>query len=643
VQLESLAQRSYRYTFRGFEFDPQTGELRVKQRLTVLQQQPAEILLAMLERPGGLITREELVQRLWASGTFVDFDRSLNKAVNKLREALQDSADNPQFIETLPRRGYRFIAPVGTQISEAPGSTEVRSGASISGAVSSGPPVASRGYGTRTKVVASALVVAVGLLLTLSLSRVRERWFDRHTPPRIQSLAVLPLVNLSSDLGQDFFADGMTDELTTDLGKISALRVISRTSAMQYKGSKKPLPEIARELNVDAVVEGTVARSGSRLRVTANLVQASPERHLMAESYESEVGDALTVQGEIAQAVAREIQVQLTQQEQHLLAATRLVNPEAQDLYLKGLFTMRGSESAEASEKAIKYLQQAIEKDPNYAAAYGALAGVYALWIPGMTRGPREQMPKAREFALKALTLDNTLAEAHSVLGMIELQYEWDWSAAEEEYNQTIALNPNHIDVHGWHCRGLVARGRTEEAVAEAKRIIALSPSPLGWDQVIWVFILAHRYDLARERAQDLLEVAPNWVWAHFEMAQVYEQQGQLEEAARESLKADELFGTDAKKIAQLKEAMAKSGPQGYWRRTLENYRESAKSNYVPPVLVAQACVRVGDKECAFEWLEKGFEGRDDLMIHLKVEPVFDSLHSDSRFQDLVRRVGIPQ
>jgi tetratricopeptide (TPR) repeat protein len=226
---------------------------------------------------------------------------------------------------------------------------------------------------------------------------------------------------------------------------------------------------------------------------------------------------------------------------------------------------------------------------------------------------------------------------------MIELFYDWDWSAAEQEYKQTMKLSPNDIWAHNWHSRGLVAEGRTEEAIAEAKLSLAVAPSPIYWDYPIWTFVLARRNDLASERAQAMLEVAPNWVWAHFVMAQVLEQQGKLEEAAQESLKADELFGTDPKQIAQLKEAMAKSGAQGYWRRTLENYRESAKSNYVSSVLVAEACMRVGDKECVFEWLERGFEERDDLMINLKVEPVFDSLHSDSRFQGLVHRVGIPQ
>lgn len=628
--------------FGTFEADLNAGELRKGGVKIKVHGQPFEVLALLLRRPGEVVPREELRQRLWPTDTFVDFDHGVNTAINRLREALGDSAENPRFVETVPRRGYRFVAPVETQNSADSGTPVLRSGTPSSGAIQAEAKVAPRSDGRRAKVLASAVIAAIALLVILSLSSVRERWLGRRSLPRIQSLAVLPLVNLSSDAGQDYFTDGMTEELTTDLGKISALRVISRTSAMQYKGTKKSLPEIARELNVDAVVEGTVARSGSHLRITANLVQASPEKHLWAESYESEVGDALTVQGQVAQAVAREIQVTLTQKEQHLLAASRPVNLEAQDLYFRGLYIFSNVGTVDSSEKAINYFQQAVQKDPNYAAAYAALAVVYVTWIPGMNH-PRDLMPKAKEFALKALQLDNTLADAHSVLGNIELYYDWDWSAAEEEFKQTMKFNPNYVRALHWHSRGLVNRGRTEEAIAEAKLSLALDPSPYEWDYPIWIFILARRYDLALERAQELLELAPSYVWGHFELARIYEQQGKLEEAAQESLKADELFGTDPRKVAQLKEAMAKSGAQGYWRRTLENYRESAKSSYVPSVLVAEACVRVGDKECAFEWLERGFEERDDLMINLKVEPIFDGLRSDPRFQDVIRRVGIPQ
>jgi tetratricopeptide (TPR) repeat protein len=412
---------------------------------------------------------------------------------------------------------------------------------------------------------------------------------------------------------------------------------------LQYKGSKKPLPEIARELNVDAIVEGTVARSGSRVHITANLIQASPERHLWAESYEGEVADALAVQGEIAQAVGRKIGLNITEKERELLTVRRPVNTEAQDLYMEGRFAWNFAENAEASQKAVNYFQQAVDRDPSFAKAYAALASVYAVWIPGMAQGPRDRMPRAREFAMKALALDNTISESHSTLGMIHLFYDWNWFAAEEEYKQAIALNPSFFWVHSWHARGLVARGQAEQAVAEAQRVIGLSPSPLNWDYPIWVFVLARREDLARERSEQLLRVAPQWTWAHFSAAQVYELNGNSEKAVQEFLKADELFGTEPRKIVQLKQAFAKYGSQGYWRQTVQNYKQTAKSSYVEPVLVAEACARIGDKECAFEWLEKGLNERDDLMINLNVDPPLESLHSDPRFQELVRRAGIPQ
>ncbi len=533
-------------SFGPYTLDLCSGEFSKFGVRVKMGEQPFQILVMLLERPGEMVSRDELRARLWPSDTFVDFDHGLNSAVQRLRDCLSDSAEKPQWVETVPRRGYRFLGKVAWTNGTA------HAGVAVAGTVA-GPAAAvapETSLTPRRMPTRGLAVLAVAALVVAALFMwkvVRERRLAVRRPPQIRSLAVLPLVNLSNDVGQDFFADGMTEELTTDLGQISALRVISRTSAMRYKNTEKPLSEIARELNVDAVLEGTVARSGSHLRVTANLVQASPEEHLWAESYESEVGDALALQQQIAKSVAREIQVKLTQKEQHLLAAARPVNPEAYDLYLKGLYTMRPVESAESSEKAIKYFQQAIEKDPNYAAAYGALSVVYSIWIPGMSRSPTDLMPKAKESALKALTLDNTIADAHAVLGRIALSYDWDWSAAEKEYKQTMALNPNHVWAHEWHSRGLAAEGRTEEAIAETDRVLALSPTPLEWDSAIWVFLLTHRYDLARERAQKLLEVAPNWVWGHFEMAQVYEQEGQFEKAAQESLKADQLFGMDPK------------------------------------------------------------------------------------------------
>jgi TolB-like protein/DNA-binding winged helix-turn-helix (wHTH) protein len=622
---------SSRVTFDRFEVDLRSGELRKDGRKVRLPAQPFQLLTLLIENAGEVVTRDEVCRALWQTDTFVDFDHSVAAAVNKIREALGDSAENPRFVETLPRKGYRFIRQIKRdlpQVATLPTAAEVPRAS----------PRTAKLPASWLKTIGWVGVGVVALLCTLGWRMARYGRVGFSSGSQIRSLA-----NLSGEADREYFADGMTEELTTDLGKISALRVISRTSTMQYKGSKKPLPEIARELNVDAIVEGTVTRSGSHVHITANLIQASPERHLWAESYESEVADALAVQGEIAQAVGRKIGLSITEKERELLTVPRPVNPEAQDLYMEGRFAWHFAENAEASQKAVNYFQRAIERDSSFAKAYAALASVYAVWIPGMAQGPRDHMPKAREFAMKALALDNTISESHSTLGMIDLFYDWNWSAAEEEYKQTIALNPNYFWVHSWHARELVARGQTVQAVAEAQRVIGLSPSPLNWDYPIWVFVLARRGDLARERAEQLLRVAPQWTWAHFSAAYVYDLQGDSEKAAQEFLKADELFETEPRKMAQLKEAFAKSGAQGYWRRTVENYKETAKSNYVAPVLVAEACVRIGDKECAFKWLEKGFEERDDLMINLKVEPVLDSLHSDPRFQDLVRRVGIPQ
>jgi TolB-like protein/DNA-binding winged helix-turn-helix (wHTH) protein/Tfp pilus assembly protein PilF len=641
------------YRFAEFHLDCASFELRrqgraQKSERVSLERIPMELLILLLERQGSVVTRQEIVDRLWGKDVFVDTEHGINTAIRKVRQALKDDPDNPRFILTVSGKGYRFV----TEKNGRPETLELvegRTPRTPSGPDSSGSSLGTGDLAAPHRALirrkTAIAIVALSLLAATPWVVLRLRLFLGTQASRshsIQSVAVLPLINLSSEAGQDFFADGMTEELTTDLGKISALRVISRTSCMQYKGTNKPLQLIARELNVDALIEGTVTRSGNHLRITASLVQAFPERHLWAENYEAEVGDALTVQREIAQAVAREIQVKLKPRERNLLAYAKPVNPEAQDLYLRGRYIAGEKRTAESSARAIKYFQQAIEIDPNYAAAYAGLAHVYAVWIPGMGR-PRDLMPKAKEFALKALALDDTLADAHSELGTIELLYYWDWSAAEAEFGKTMELDPNHAWALKWHARELVTRGRTEDAIAEAERSLTLDPSPFSWDYPIWVFVLARRTDLALERTQELLELAPNFVWAHWEMAQIDMEKGEAEQAAEESLKADELFGTEPTKLSRLKQAIARSGAQGYWRQTLENYKESAKSTYVPSVLVAEACVRVGDRQCAFEWLERGFEERDDLMINLKVQPAFDNLRSDPRFQDLIRRVGIPQ
>jgi len=615
----------------------------------------------LLERPGEVVTREELQQRLWPTDTFVDFDHGVNTAINRLREALGDSAENPRFIETVPRRGYRLVAPVEPQISAPPGSNVVSAGTPSFGATPAGAQVVSRVYGRRAKVLASALVAAIALLVVLSLSSVRERLGWRRSAPRIQSLAVLPLVNLSSDADQDYFADGMTEALTTDLGKISALRVISRTSVMQYKGTKKPLPEIARELNVDALIEGTVSRSGNHLRITANLLQASPEKHLWAETYESEVGDVLTVQGQVAQAVAREIQVKLTPEEQKLLSNTRAVNPKAHDDYLKGRY-LYGKYTREALDKAIQYFQQAIEEAPDDPLAYAGLADCYAHlgWAGDLFAGdlsPKEIMPKARDAALKALQLDENLAEAHTLLADVKLILDWNWSGAEREFKRAIELNPNYSPAHVWYAHYLVAMGRFDESISEAKRSLELDPfSPTTMDFAAWAFFLGRRYDLVLEQSRKSLELAPEFPWAHYELGQVYERTGRGSEAVQEFMKAEELYGMNQDRLAVLRKVYRQSGEKGYWRKILEFCQEESKhprkfastsgyglGDYMQTAEVAAVQVRLGEFNAAFESLERGYANHEAQLIYLKVDPYWDDIRSDPRFQDLIRRVGLPQ
>jgi TolB-like protein/DNA-binding winged helix-turn-helix (wHTH) protein len=603
------------YEFGPFRLEPAERKLLRNNEFVVLTPKAFDTLVLLVRNSGHLLEKDGLIRTLWPD-SFVE-EGNLSNNIFVLRKAL---GEDPPYIETIPKRGYRFVGDVRRLPSPQ---TRV-----------------SRVATKSTKMVPFTVVLVIAVATVLGLVIYRQRLPMRRAGPAIQSVAVLPLMNLSSEADQDYFADGMTEELITDLGKIGSLRVISRTSVMQYKGTKKPLPEIARDLNVDAIIEGTVSRSGNHLRITANLLQASPEKHLWAQSYDSEVSDALTVEGQLARSIAREIQVTLSPKERNLLATRRPVNPEAQELYFRGGYVVRqGTE--EAQEKAIRYFQQAIEKDPGYAAPYASLATVYALWTPG-ENSPRDRMPKAREFASKALSLDNGVIYAHFALGAVALLYDWNWTTAENEFQKELELNPNHILTHELRARALITRGKTEEAVAEAKRSLGLSPAVTDWDYSVWIFILARRYDLVRELAQKEVDLEPNFPWGHFNLAQVYEHEGKTEDGAREFLRADELLGTDPKELEKLKRAMTTDGAKGYWRRTVKNYKESAKSGYAPPVLTAMACVRIGDKQCALEWLEEGFQERDDLMINLKVEPVFDGLREDQRFQALVRRVGIP-
>jgi TolB-like protein/DNA-binding winged helix-turn-helix (wHTH) protein len=438
------------FQFGVFELDLKAGELRKQGIKVKLQEQPFQVLATLLEHAGEVVTKDELQQQIWAADTFVDFDHGLHSAITRLREALGDSSESPRFIETIPRRGYRFVAPL--KLIGSPTESGVADGKdrlwTFGGSVLAG-------------LLGGALLL--GAVLTLNLGGAR-RWLWRESNPAIRSLAVLPLENLSGDPAEDYFADGMTDALIADLSKISALRVISRTSAMQYKGTKKRLPQIARELNVDGVVEGSVMRSGNRVRITAQLLQAGTDQHLWAEAYERDLGDVLKLQGEVAQTIAQQVRIQLTPQQKAQFGSALGVSPEAYEAYLRGRYFWN-QRTEEGLGKSVGLFRHAIDIDPNFPLPYAGLADSYLLLGDFGFLAPDEAYPKAKAEALKALRLDDHLAEGHAALAMVALEYDWDWVNAEREFRLAIEANPSYATGHQWYAEYLTTLGRSEEAI----------------------------------------------------------------------------------------------------------------------------------------------------------------------------------
>jgi TolB-like protein/DNA-binding winged helix-turn-helix (wHTH) protein/Tfp pilus assembly protein PilF len=629
--------------FGPFEADLRAGELRKHGVKLKLVGQPFEVLAMLLESPGQLVTREELRTRLWPTDTFVDFDHGLNAAVNKLRDALSESAEKPTYVETLPRRGYRFISAVDLPdslglklpVPEMPASLE-------SPVVVAETQIPSRYGRRRVFVTALVLVVILAVVFGFDLGGVRHRLVGAPSVPRIQSIAVLPLENLSKDPEQEYFADGMTDELITNLAQISALRVISRTSAMQYKGTKKSLSEIARELHVDAVVEGTVMHSGDRVRITAQLIEASTDHHLWAASYDRDLQNVLSMQEEVTRAIVSEVRVKLTAQEQARLANMHPINPEAFQLWLKGRYYWYKL-NPEGLQKAIEYFQQALEKDPAYAPAYAGLADSYNLLAFFNVFPPREVMPKAKAAAVKALELDDNLAEAHVSLGWAGFTYDLDWPAAGKHFDRAIVLNPAYPLAHSYYSLYLGALGRSEEGLTEAKRALDLDPvSPAINHYVVVQLYLARRFDEAIEQCRKTLELDPSFTAVHGTLAEVYSAKGMYREALAEYEEYSALSGGSPRSTAFVGYAHARLGQRSQAFRVLEQLRAASKQKYVPALSFAIVYVGLGEKEQAFLWLEKAYDERTNSLAYLKVQATWDPLRSDPRFADLVRRIGLP-
>jgi len=624
---------SARLRFGLFEADVQTGELWKQGKRLRLQEQPFQLLVSLLEKPGEVVTREELRSRLWPQTT-VDFDHGLNKAVSKIREALGDSSENPRFVETVARRGYRFLADVAI-IRKAPletGAGDPANAGPFLPAVAAILNASSRNLATKLFVLGLALVAA---------SVVWVFYREIYAAPAIRSLAVLPLENLSGDSSQDYFVDGMTDELITRLAQISALRVISRTSVMTYKNARKSLAEIANELNVEAVVEGSVSRSGERVRVTAQLIDARSDKHIWADSYDEDIRDALVLQSKVTTAIARHIRAALNPQEQLALAKSRTINPEAYEAYLKGRYFWN-KRTAQGLRTAIDYFGRAIEIDPRYAEAYAGLADAYAIagdWKMGVLP-PQDAFARATAAAAEALALDDTLSEAHTSLALALDLYGWNWVAAEAEYKHAIQLNPGYATAHQWYSWHLFMVGSNTEAMSELKKAENLDPlSLIIKTDIADALCVAHRYDEAVEQSEKALKMDPNFAVGHYERGQALAQKHMYDEAIAEFQTAIELGGPSGAFQSNLGYAYAVSGRKEEAQEIIDNLESRRPQNQSVDADIASIYAGLGNADEAIIRLNKAYYGRFKASILLR--PAFDLLRSDDRFQDLLQRIGL--
>jgi len=487
----------------------------------------------------------------------------------------------------------------------------------------------------------------VCLLLAFGLfkdDRIRRRLFGKVPAGHIHALAVLPLQNLWHDPDQDYFAQGMTEELITDLAQIGSLRVISSTSSMQYKGTKKPLPEIARELSVDAIVEGTVQRSGDHVHITAQLVDATNDQHIWAKAYDRDLRDILTLENEVARSIADEIEIQLTPEQRARLTASAPVDREAYELYLKGRYFWSKRNPPEL-RKALERFQQAADKQPDFAPAFSGLADTYSLLgAAGFDVLPRaEAMERARAAASRALELDSKSAEAHASMAYVLYSCDWNWLAAEKEFRRAIALKPNYATAHEWYSEYLNDLGRKEEALAEAQTALELDPiSPLANQFVARAHYFAHRFDQAIEYSQKTIEIDPNFSTAHLRLGRAYAAKGMYSMAIKEFEEFGRLSGDGSLALASIGNAKGQARDRASAMRALHELTKLSKQKKVTAICFALVHIGLGNNDQAMAWLDTAYKERSDFLLVLKVDPLFDALRSDPRFQKLLLRLNFP-
>jgi TolB-like protein/DNA-binding winged helix-turn-helix (wHTH) protein/Tfp pilus assembly protein PilF len=637
------AQRTLQ--FGAFQLNVATGELRKSGVKLRLRPQPAKALAFLASRPGETIKREQLREEIWGRDVFVDFEHGLNLCIREVRAALDDDADKPRYIETVPRIGYRFIGHVEAAVPRAEPAVPAAPKSADPGRNPDASRAAHSPNGKHRRRLAAAVASAfaiLALIVLLVLGGLREGRSYESRPPLIKSLAVFPLENLSGDPAQQYFADGMTDELTTELAKIHSLRVISRNSIVQYRGRTKPLPQIARELNVDAVVEGTVMRSGDRVRITAQLIEASSDRHLWAESYERDMHDVLKLQDDFARDIARQVRAALTPTEQGRLARTSSVNPQAYESLLRGRYewAKRGQNGL---TNALASFRKSTQLDPNYAPAYAGIAESYEMLGNNGIVPTQTVRTQAKEAALRALELDPDLSEAHVALAEWLNDYDWNWAEAEKEYRHAIELDSNNANAHHWYAMSLAWVGRFNEAIREIEYARQLDPVAVRINANVGLILLyARQYDRAIAESQKTLELEPNDFTSHFVIGMANLEKGDILAAINE-LQAARGSSPPPAGLYPLAYAYGTAGQKSKALSVFEEWRQACRERYCSPTGWAYAYAALGQRDEAFAWLDKAIAVHDQGLHAIDMSPMADPLRSDRRFADVLRRRGLPE
>jgi TolB-like protein/DNA-binding winged helix-turn-helix (wHTH) protein/Flp pilus assembly protein TadD len=606
-----------------FQIDLKARELHKAGVKVKLQEQPFRVLALLVDHAGQVVTRGELQQKIWPTDAYVAFDQGLNNAIKKVRDALGDSADSPRFIETLARHGYRFVAPVGTVLERPSEPSQVR-------------------FGLRTHWNFALIGLAcAALLAALAYWAWHGSTMRAGSPTEKVILAVLPFDNLSHDPDQEFFSDGLTEEMIAQLGKLNPerLTVISRGSVAKYKDSRLAANQIGGELHADYLVQGSVRRASDRVRITVQLIQVRDQTDLWAESYDRELKDILTLQDSVSRTIANQIHITLTPEQQTRLRGGNL-DPEAYEAYLKGRYYWN-KRTGDGLQKALFYFQQAINKDPTYGAAYSGLADCNSGLAWHGFKSPAEALPAANAAALKAIEIDPQSAEAHASLGLV-LTHRWDWAGAEAEFKQALRLDSHYANAHHWYGDYLSIMGRHDEALLEARQALALDPLNLMIGT--WVgrrYYLARKYEHAIEQGRNTVELDANFAAAHLLLGENYVQAGMHEQGLVELQTAASLSGNSPLYLAQIAVAHASAGRKTEALQIVAQLQTISSTRYVSPYGLAQIYAALNDKEQTFKWLQIAYDGRAVWMSYLAVDPVFDSLRPDQRFQDLLRRVRL--